>query len=52
MRCSLGYFRFTVILGFIFILSATVIGTLLPVWEGRHLFAKVRETLMLAASPA
>ena len=38
---SLGYFKFYVALGFIFILSSTVIGTVLPVWEARHLFAKV-----------
>ena len=27
--------------GFIFILSSTFIGTVMPVWEARHLFAKV-----------
>ena len=39
--CSIGYFRFYVILGFIFILLATAIGTFMPVWEARNLFAKV-----------
>ena len=39
--CSIGYFRFFVVLGFIFILLATAIGTLMPIWEARNLFAKV-----------
>ena len=39
---SLGYFRFYVVLAFIFLLLATVIGTLLPLWEARDLFMKVR----------
>ena len=40
--CSLGYFKFYVVLAFIFLLIATVIGTLLPLWEARDLFTKVR----------
>lgn len=39
--CSLGYFRFYVILGFFIILSGSVIGIFLPLWEARHLFFKV-----------
>jgi hypothetical protein len=37
---SLGYFRFSVVLAFIFLLLATCVGTLLPVWEARDLFMK------------
>ena len=49
---SLGYFRFFVILGFIFILLSTTIGTLMPVWEARDLFMKVRASPTAATSTA
>ena len=39
--CSLGYFRFYVILGFFIIISGSVVGIFLPLWEARHLFFKV-----------
>jgi hypothetical protein len=39
--CSLGYFRFYVIMSFIFLILASVLGTLWPIWEARDLFAKV-----------
>ncbi|KAK9904775.1 hypothetical protein WJX75_002276 [Coccomyxa subellipsoidea] len=38
---SLGYFRFYVIMSFIFLILASVLGTLWPIWEARDLFAKV-----------
>ena len=38
---SLGYFRFYVILAFIFLILASAIGIFLPIWEARDLFAKV-----------
>lgn len=40
--CSKGYFRFIVILGFIFIVSSLAIGTFLPLWEARSLYFRVR----------
>ena len=40
---SLGYFRFYVVITFIMIFIATIIGTFLPLWEGRHIFYKVSE---------
>ena len=39
--CSLGYFRFYVVLGFFIIISGSLIGIFLPLWEARHLFFKV-----------
>ena len=39
--CSLGYFRFYVVLGFIFLTAATAIGIFLPIWEARDLFFRV-----------
>lgn len=41
---SLGYFRFYVILGFFIIISGSLIGIFLPLWEARHLFFKVNAT--------
>lgn len=38
---SLGYFRFYVILTFIFLIIASVIGIFYPIWEARDLFFKV-----------
>ncbi|BDA49838.1 Urea-proton symporter DUR3 [Coccomyxa sp. Obi] len=38
---SLGYFRFYVIMAFIFLILASAIGIFLPIWEARDLFAKV-----------
>ena len=39
---SLGYFRFYVVLGGMFLVLATVIGVLLPLWEAKDLVLKVR----------
>jgi hypothetical protein len=39
--CSLAYFRFYVILGFFILISASVVGIAMPLWEARHLFFKV-----------
>ena len=38
---SLGYFRFYVVLGFVFLTAATAIGIFLPIWEARDLFFRV-----------
>lgn len=38
---SLPYFRFQVVLGFIIGMLALLIGTFLPLWEGRHDFMAV-----------
>ncbi len=38
---SIGYFRFYVVLAFIFIIVASAIGIFLPLWEARGLFLKV-----------
>jgi hypothetical protein len=39
--CSLAYFRFYVVLGFFMLISASVVGIAMPLWEARHLFFKV-----------
>ena len=49
--CSLGYFRFYVILGFFIIISGSVIGIFLPLWEARHLFFKVTKVKACHTSP-
>jgi len=41
IACSLGYFRFYVILGFFIIITGSLVGIVLPLWEARHLFFKV-----------
>ena len=37
----MGYFRFYVVLGFFIIISGSLVGIFLPLWEARHLFFKV-----------
>lgn len=38
--CSLGYFRFYVVLAFIILIIASVVGIVYPIWEARDLIAK------------
>lgn len=38
--CSLGYFRFYIVLTFIFLFIASVIGIFYPIWEARDLITK------------
>ena len=38
--CSLGYFRFYIVLTFIFLFIASFIGIFYPIWEARDLITK------------
>lgn len=42
---SVGYFRFWVVLAFIFMMLASIIGIFLPLWEARGVFYKVGVSL-------
>lgn len=40
LLCSLSYFRFYVVLAFIILFIASIVGIVYPIWEARDLIAK------------